>query len=76
MRGDSNVAADTTLSLQQNVVVGNQILTLFGNAKIETERKSNGMESITTGSGKVELHHYCNADGCSDPNGCVGDSCP
>lgn len=65
-----------TLSLQQNVVLGDDILTLFGNAKIETERRSDGAGgSSTKGSGRIEVHHYCNKNGCSLPNGCVTIEC-
>ncbi|KAH8724215.1 hypothetical protein GQ44DRAFT_708823 [Phaeosphaeriaceae sp. PMI808] len=64
-----------TLTLQHSVVVGNETLTLFGNAKIETERKSDGTGSSVKGSGRVEIHHYCNAEGCSDPDGCVTIEC-
>jgi hypothetical protein len=75
LRCGSNSATDTTLTLRQDVVVGNETLIIFGNAKIETSRRSDGMSSITTGSGRVEIHHYCNDIGCSDPDGCVTLEC-
>lgn len=73
----SNIVIDTTLSLRHNVVVGNETIEMFGNAKIQTVRKGNGSGggSSTEGSGRVEIHHYCNSAGCSDPDGCVTIEC-
>jgi hypothetical protein len=72
----SNSGLDTTLTLRQIFVFGNGTLEVFGSAKIETERRSDGTGgSSTKGTGRVEISHYCNDDGCSDPDGCVTIEC-
>ncbi|XPS76266.1 hypothetical protein M3J09_008320 [Ascochyta lentis] len=66
----------TTLHVRQDIVVGNETLLFFGNAEIETVHRSDGAGgSSTRGAGRIELHHYCNSVGCSDPDGCVTIEC-
>ncbi|KZM19378.1 uncharacterized protein EKO05_0002929 [Ascochyta rabiei] len=67
----------TTLTMRQDVVVGNETIWFFATpTKIETTRKSDGTGgSSYTGTGRVELHHYCNDHGCSDVDGCVTIEC-
>ncbi|USP81285.1 hypothetical protein yc1106_08559 [Curvularia clavata] len=66
----------TTLSLRQNIVLGNRTIQVFGEGEIKAERRSDGAGgSSAKGSGKIEINHYCTDRGCAPPNGCVGLEC-
>ncbi|KAF1922870.1 uncharacterized protein M421DRAFT_426489 [Didymella exigua CBS 183.55] len=62
--------------LEHTVVLGNETVLMFGlSTKIETTRRSDGMSSTTTGSGKVGISHYCGYGGCGYANGCISSEC-